>query len=185
MKQQHIALIIFPENQEIVALPWLLEPTEPMHSGYINEETAIMNHYHRQWKRYDEELKTAIKCDQAIAAKILKEQYPDRKVFPYIKAHYNVTNVTLAELLGKPKRNFTEGETLTCVYASPLPQNEIGPNLKLKSEYLLKKIVTDSKGNQHFDVGLKSWYNYITSYETGERLPNGDKIHWCHPSRFI
>ncbi|MBP6904571.1 MAG: hypothetical protein KBB91_00755 [Candidatus Pacebacteria bacterium] len=185
MKQSHIALIVSPSDQEIVAVPWLREPTEPTHSGFTNEETEIMNHYHRQWRKYDEELKLAIKCDQSVAIKILKEQYPDRKVFPHIRVHYNITDVTLGELLGKPRRNFVAGETVTCMYASRLPQNEIRPNLTSGKEYPLQKVIIDSKGNQHFDVGLKSHYAYIRSYETGEQLPDGDKIHWCHPFRFI
>lgn len=40
-------------------------------------------------------------------------------------------------------------------------------------------------GNPHFDVGLKSEVNFVRSYETKDKLPHGDKFHWCHPSRFI
>lgn len=50
--------------------------------------------------------------------------------------------------------------------------------------YPVKGIVLDSAGNQHLDVGLKSDLNWVKSIETGEELPDGDKIHWCHPSRF-
>ena len=65
-----------------------------------------------------------------------------------------------------------------------LEGNEVGPELIEGKDYPLMGIVIDSKGNKHFDVGIVSQYNYIRSYETKEELPNGDKIHWCHPSRF-
>ncbi len=185
MKQSHIALIVFPEKQEIVAAPWLVEPSKPMHSGYTDEETKIMNHYYGQCRKYEEELKFAIKCDQVVATKILREQYPNRKVFPNVRVHYNVTNITLGELLGRTKRIFAEGEKITCVHTPPLPGNDLAPDLQLGKEYPLKKIFLDSQGNQHFDVGLRSFINYVRSYETGEPLPDTDNIHWCHPSRFI
>lgn len=64
-------------------------------------------------------------------------------------------------------------------------QNNIAPPLIREEDYIVKNVVLDRKGNQHLDVGLISEYNYISSKETGEELPSGDKIHWCHPSRFI
>lgn len=74
---------------------------------------------------------------------------------------------------------------LECINAQPLGNNENGPALKDGEVYTLHGICKDSKGNQHYDVGLESNLNYVSSFETGEELPDGDKIHWCHPSRFI
>lgn len=67
----------------------------------------------------------------------------------------------------------------------PLPGNEVAPPLELDKEYLVFGICKDREGNQHLDVGLQSKFNYIRSHETDEHLPDGDTIHWCHPSRFV
>lgn len=80
---------------------------------------------------------------------------------------------------------FEIGQTVLCQKVAPLPGNSIAPPLELNKEYPVLGITLDSKGNQHIDVGLVSRYNFITSFETREELPNGDAIHWCHPSRFI
>lgn len=66
----------------------------------------------------------------------------------------------------------------------PLPGNDTAPELVVGDEYQIKSITVDSAGHQHLDVGLPSHLGYVRSYETQEHLPNGDKIHWCHPSRF-
>jgi len=79
---------------------------------------------------------------------------------------------------------FNVYDTVKCINAKVLPNNEVGPNLIEGQEYPVKEIILDSAGNQHLDVGLISKLTYIRSYETKEELPNGDKIHWCHPSRF-
>lgn len=71
-----------------------------------------------------------------------------------------------------------------CENIDPLPGNDVAPPLELGKEYPVIQIVRDSKGNEHYDVGLVSRYKFITSYETKEELPKGDEIHWCHPSRF-
>jgi hypothetical protein len=71
------------------------------------------------------------------------------------------------------------------INVKPLMGNQIAPPLELEKEYLVVGICLDKQGNQHLDVGLKSVHNYITSYETDEELPDGNKIHWCHPSRFV
>ncbi len=73
---------------------------------------------------------------------------------------------------------------LKCENIDPMPGNDVSPPLELGKEYPLIQIVKDSKGNEHYDVGLVSRYKYITSHETKEELPLGDQIHWCHPSRF-
>lgn len=79
---------------------------------------------------------------------------------------------------------FNVGDTIKCKNDSPLSGNTFAPDLVIGEDYPVKHIITDSKGNQHLDVGLKSELNYVTSWDTGEELPDGDKVHWCHPSRF-
>lgn len=73
---------------------------------------------------------------------------------------------------------------LRCINADPLEGNVYGPPLELGEVYVLFEEIQDSKGNKHYNVGLKSSLNYIRSYETKEELPRGNEIHWCHPSRF-
>lgn len=75
-------------------------------------------------------------------------------------------------------------QTLKCINSMPLKGNSVAPPVHLGCEYRLIDVCFDKKGNPHYNVGLVSKYNWITSFETGEELPNGDKIHWCHPSRF-
>ncbi len=70
------------------------------------------------------------------------------------------------------------------VNADVLPGNEEKPNLTIDDHHIIKDIFIDKGGFQHLDIGLVSTLGYISSYETGEQLPNGDRIHWCHPSRF-
>lgn len=79
---------------------------------------------------------------------------------------------------------YNAGEKLVCVNVEPLKGNDKAPPLTLGETYKVKTIVLDKEGNQHLDVGLKSTLNFVTSYETKEELPDGNKIHWCHPSRF-
>ena len=79
---------------------------------------------------------------------------------------------------------FEEGQTVRALNKEPLKGNDYAPPLVVGEKYPVVGICLDKQGNQHLDVGLKSTLNYITSYETGENLPDGDKIHWCHPSRF-
>lgn len=77
------------------------------------------------------------------------------------------------------------GDILTCMNVEPLNGNSVAPPLQFgRKDYPLKNIILDGAGNEHFDVGLISEYNYVCSIETGEELKDGDKIHWCHPSRF-
>jgi hypothetical protein len=71
------------------------------------------------------------------------------------------------------------------VDSKPLPGNEIAPNIKVGDHYDLVQTITCSCGQEHYDIGLKSEYNYIRCYACKKDLPKGDSIHWCHPSRFI
>lgn len=76
------------------------------------------------------------------------------------------------------------GDRVECVNANILDGNDKAPKLVEGEFYIIKDIILDSKNNPHYDVGLKSRLNFVRSYETKEELPNGDKIHWCHSSRF-
>jgi hypothetical protein len=80
--------------------------------------------------------------------------------------------------------SFEVGNKIKVINNKPLRGNDVAPNLILGDELEIKEIIYDSKLNQHLDVGLVSHYNYIRSFETKEELPRGNKIHWCHPSRF-
>lgn len=79
---------------------------------------------------------------------------------------------------------FKVGDIVICKNIAPFPNTKIAPPLKDGQSYRVEKIIKDSKGNQHLHVGLDSEYEYVTSQETGEQLLDGDKTHWCHPSRF-
>ena len=79
---------------------------------------------------------------------------------------------------------FEIGQVVVALNNKPLEGNKVAPPLELEKEYTVKNIILDKAGNQHLDVGLWSDYNWITSWETKEELRDGDKIHWCHPSRF-
>lgn len=80
--------------------------------------------------------------------------------------------------------NVSVGDKVICINNKPLTGNETAPELVIGNEYTIKAVTYDSQNNPHLDVGLKSSLNYVRSYETEEKLPDGDKIHWCHPSRF-
>ncbi len=83
-----------------------------------------------------------------------------------------------------------------CINVKPLPGNDVAPPLVLGKEYEILKIHTETITSkhgpvhvitaEHYDVGLISKYNYVTSIESGATLPNSANggIHWCHPSRF-
>ena len=82
------------------------------------------------------------------------------------------------------KTVFEVGQTVEVINIDMLTGNDKKPNLKIGGIHEIKEIVLDKDGNQHLDVGLVSRLSYVKSWETGEELPNGNKIHWCHPSRF-
>lgn len=82
---------------------------------------------------------------------------------------------------------FNVGDQVICVNNELMEGNDYGPpktELIVGKEYRVEMILEDSAGNQHLDVGIKSIYNYIRSWETKEQLLGGDKVQWCHPSRF-
>lgn len=76
-------------------------------------------------------------------------------------------------------------DDMKCVNSLPLEGNTVAPPVVVGQNYLLQGIFFCKCGQEHFDMGLKSKYNYISCYKCKEPIPNGDSIHWCHPSRFI
>lgn len=89
-------------------------------------------------------------------------------------------------MLDKPRdiRTAEIGEIIRAIHVKPFPSNTVAPPLKLGKSYFLNNKYTDIQGNVHFDVGLESKFEFVTSLETGEILPRSFEIHWCHPSRF-
>lgn len=81
--------------------------------------------------------------------------------------------------------NTEEHKFVKIINIDILPGNDVAPPLELNKIYPLVSIIEDRKGNQHLNLGIESKYNYITSYETQEKLPDGDKIHYVHPSRAV
>ena len=75
-------------------------------------------------------------------------------------------------------------DKLICKNNAKLPGNDVAPTLNLEEEYGAKDVITCTCGSKHVDVGLKSNYNFISCFECKEPLPDGNQIHWCHPSRF-
>jgi hypothetical protein len=76
------------------------------------------------------------------------------------------------------------GDILTAKNIAPLEGNTIAPPLTLEEQYTAKKVYVCPCGQDHIDVGLKSEYNYIRCYSCKKEIPEGDSIHWCHPTRF-
>lgn len=86
-----------------------------------------------------------------------------------------------------------EGIMHECINVKPFEGNDIAPPLKDGKRYHLLQTFTCKCGQVHFDVGLRTGYNFVNCYKCGEELPkNNDKnipelpviIHWCHSSRF-
>lgn len=79
------------------------------------------------------------------------------------------------------------GTIVKCINAEPFPGNKVGPPLEKDKTYPIKGIYLEKHNDttfKHLDLGFVSEYNFITSQDTGVELPDGDRIHWCHPSRF-
>lgn len=77
------------------------------------------------------------------------------------------------------------GDIIKITNDAPLSGNTVAPPVTIGDEYPVLHTITDSKGHQHIDIGIKSEYMSIKSWETGEELPDGDKIHWVSPWRVI
>ena len=73
---------------------------------------------------------------------------------------------------------------VVCINVLPLEGNDIAPLLTNNEVYEVKQQFLCSCGQHHFDVGLISQHNFIRCYKCEQKLPDGDKIHWCHPNRF-
>lgn len=82
------------------------------------------------------------------------------------------------------KTSFVIGQRVRCINPHPFPKKDIGPPLKYGETYIIKQIITTIGSHDHLDVGLVSDYTYISCLATEIKIPEGDKIHWCHPSRF-
>ncbi len=74
---------------------------------------------------------------------------------------------------------------IKCINNNRLVGNDLKPDLKINGLYELKEVHTCKCGEKHYDVGLVSEINWVTCYKCREVLPNSDKIHWAHSSRFI
>jgi hypothetical protein len=72
-----------------------------------------------------------------------------------------------------------------CINNQVLKNNDHGPLLIENEKYLVKEVYTDADGYDHIDVGVVSRLNWVSCYETKKPIPRGDKIHWCHPVRFV
>lgn len=76
------------------------------------------------------------------------------------------------------------GDALIAKNNAPLTGNSVAPPLEIGREYKTKGIYICGCGKYHINVGLVSKYSYVSCHYCKEELPAGDKIHWCHPSRF-
>jgi len=76
-------------------------------------------------------------------------------------------------------------DMLKCIETKPLKGNEVAPPLTIKQLYELKEVIKCGCGLEHYDVGLKSDYSYVSCRSCSEHLEKGDIIHWCSPDRFI
>jgi predicted SprT family Zn-dependent metalloprotease len=77
-----------------------------------------------------------------------------------------------------------QGDHLRVVNDKYLPGNDVKPNLENGEVRTAKNTYTCKCGELHIDVDLPSDWNYISCHKCDEQLPEGDKIHWCHSSRF-
>lgn len=80
--------------------------------------------------------------------------------------------------------NIQVGDSLKVVNNKPLKHNDIAPPLVVGDTVNVKQTYLCKCGQDHIDVGLVSQYKYVRCYKCAKELPNGDTIHWCHPTRF-
>lgn len=73
---------------------------------------------------------------------------------------------------------------MICINIAPLEGNAVAPPLVKGQEYPLVDTYECKCGQVHYNVGLKSKYNWVSCYQCKKEIPKGDSIHWCHPSRF-
>ncbi len=79
---------------------------------------------------------------------------------------------------------FKVGDIVHVVKIEPLMGNMIAPPLFMNEEKEILRLTTCQCGKDHLDVGLISKFKYISCFNCEQELPEGDKTHWCHPSRF-
>lgn len=79
------------------------------------------------------------------------------------------------------------GDKVICYNSKPLLGNDVAPPIKEGESYRIVEIYKCTCGQEHYNIGLISNYNFITCYKCREFLPKGSTggTHWCHPSRFI
>ena len=82
------------------------------------------------------------------------------------------------------KTDLKKGDRVKAINVGLLKGNDVAPPLKLNEVYVVNDVITTAGDHDHIDVGLKSRYNYVRCHATTEEIPDGDTIHWCHPSRF-
>lgn len=66
-----------------------------------------------------------------------------------------------------------------------LSKSGIKPRLEQDKEYKLLNECVCKCGQIHYDIGLKSIYNFVSCYMCGQELPKSDTIHWANSIRFI
>lgn len=76
------------------------------------------------------------------------------------------------------------GDTVKCVINEVLSKSGYGPTLELGKEYKVEEIITTSGDNDHLNVGVRSELGSVSCLETGDLIPRGNVVAWCHPSRF-
>lgn len=109
------------------------------------------------------------------------------KLFLYEFIEYNQKNVLALTSKGLDifKQIEHQSDVLKCINIKPLTGNDVAPNLTDGLNYRILAIIKCSCGQDHYDVGLTSLYNFIRCHDCKEHLPNGENVHWCHPTRFI
>lgn len=80
-----------------------------------------------------------------------------------------------------------QGDQLNCIETTPLPGNDVGPDLTQEITYEAKEVYKCECGQKHIDVGLVSNINWIKCYACTKELPRSShgEVHWSHPRRFI
>ena len=76
------------------------------------------------------------------------------------------------------------GDKVKCVISKPLSTSGYGPPVRLGESYEVKEIIRTRGDHDHIDVGLRSTVGSVSCLETGDVIPRGNVIAWCHPSRF-
>ncbi len=90
----------------------------------------------------------------------------------------------MKQQLNTPSKDlYRVDDKVTIINDEPLPGNDKKPAVKIGEAHVVKNITVDKEGFQHLDLGLKSNYNYVRSFETKEELKDGDKIHWVSTRR--